>query len=128
MMSPSCACSKKTAPTQDRGQRPHHHVDGCGWRRLVGRPEPRLAGDAPEAIKLCLEWGGDVNAANDVGYTALHGAAFRGANEAVTLLVEKGARMDVKNQEGRIPVNMAEGMHIGPGGWVEHDDTVALHA
>jgi hypothetical protein len=21
---------------------------------------------------------------------------------------------------------MAEGMHIGPGGWVEHDDTVAL--
>jgi ankyrin repeat protein len=82
--------------------------------------------DAPEALKLCLEWGGDVNAANDVGYTALHGAAFRGANEVVTLLVEKGARMDVKNQEGRLPVNMAEGMHIGPGGWVEHEDTAAL--
>jgi uncharacterized protein len=82
--------------------------------------------DAPEALKLCLEWGGDVNAANDVGYTALHGAAFRGANEVVKLLVEKGARMDVKNQEGRLPVNMAEGMHIGPGGWVEHEDTAAL--
>jgi ankyrin repeat protein len=82
--------------------------------------------DAPEAIKLCLEWGGDVNAANDVGYTALHGAAFRGANEVVKLLVEKGARTDVKNQEGRLPVNMAEGMHIGPGGWVEHEDTAAL--
>jgi uncharacterized protein len=82
--------------------------------------------DAPEALKLCLEWGGDVNAANDVGYTALHGAAFRGANEVVRLLVEKGARMDVKSQEGRLPVNMAEGMHIGPGGWVEHEDTAAL--
>ena len=82
--------------------------------------------DAPEALKLCLEWGGDVNAANDVGYTALHGAAFRGANDVVKLLVEKGARMDVKNQEGRLPVNMAEGMHIGPGGWVEHEDTAAL--
>jgi ankyrin repeat protein len=82
--------------------------------------------DAPEALKLCLEWGGDVNAANDVGYTALHGAAFRGANEVVKLLVEKGAKMDVKNQEGRLPVNMAEGMHIGPGGWVEHEDTAAL--
>jgi len=82
--------------------------------------------DAPEALKLCLEWGGDVNAANDVGYTALHGAAFRGANEVVKLLVEKGARMDVKNQEGRLAVNMAEGMHIGPGGWVEHEDTAAL--
>jgi ankyrin repeat protein len=82
--------------------------------------------DAPEALKLCLEWGGDVNAKNDVAYTALHGAAFRGANDVVQMLVEKGARMDVKNQEGRLPVNMAEGMHIGPGGWVEHDDTAAL--
>jgi uncharacterized protein len=82
--------------------------------------------DAPEALRLCLEWGGDVNAANEVGYTALHGAAFRGANEVVKLLVEKGAKMDVKNQEGRLPVNMAEGMHIGPGGWVEHEDTAAL--
>jgi ankyrin repeat protein len=82
--------------------------------------------DAPEALKLCLEWGGDVNAANDVGYTALHGAAFRGANEVVKFLVSNGARMDAKNQEGRLPVNMAEGMHIGPGGWVEHEDTAAL--
>ena len=82
--------------------------------------------DAPEALKLCLEWGGDVNAANEVGYTALHGAAFRGANEVVKLFVEKGARMDAKNQEGRLPVNMAEGMHIGPGGGVEHEDTAAL--
>jgi ankyrin repeat protein len=82
--------------------------------------------DAPEALKLCLEWGNDVNAKNDVGYTALHGAAFRGANEVVKLLVDKGAKMDVKNQEGRLPVNMAEGMHIGPGGWVEHEDTAAL--
>src|SRR5580658_1171410 len=82
--------------------------------------------EAPEALQLCLEWGGDVNAANDVGYTALHGAAFRGANEVVKLLVEKGAKMDAKSQEGRLPVNMAEGMHIGPGGWVEHEDTAAL--
>jgi uncharacterized protein len=96
---------------------------GVGWSEGQSHGS---AAEAPEAIRLCLEWGGDVNAANDVGYTALHGAAFRGANEVVTLLVEKGARMDVKNQEGRIPVNMAEGMHIGPGGWVEHDDTVAL--
>jgi len=82
--------------------------------------------DAPEALKLCLEWGGDVNAVNAEGYTALHGASFRGANEVIQFLVDHGAKMDVKNKEGRLPVNMAEGMHIGPGGWVEHDDTVAL--
>lgn len=96
---------------------------GVGWSD--GQSHGSQA-DAPEALKLCMEWGGDVNAKNDVGYTALHGAAFRGANEVVKLLVEKGARMDVKNQEGKLPVNMAEGMHIGPGGWVEHDDTAAL--
>jgi uncharacterized protein len=96
---------------------------GVGWSDGQSHGSPN---DAPEALQLCMEWGGDVNAANDVGYTALHGAAFRGANEVVKLLVEKGARMDVKNQEGRLPVNMAEGMHIGPGGWVEHEDTAAL--
>jgi hypothetical protein len=77
-------------------------------------------------LQLCLDWGLDIAAKNEVGYTALHGAAFRGANDVVKFLVAHGAPMDVKNQEGRLPVNMAEGMHIGPGGWVEHDDTVAL--
>lgn len=96
---------------------------GVGWSD--GQSHGNQA-EAPEAIRLCLEWGGDVNAKNDIGYTALHGAAFRGANDVVKLLVEKGARMDVKNQDGKLPVNMAEGMHIGPGGWVEHDDTAAL--
>jgi uncharacterized protein len=96
---------------------------GLGWSDGQSHGSQK---DAPEAIELCMQWGGDVNAANDVGYTALHGAAFRGANDVVKLLVEKGARMDVKNQEGRLPVNMAEGMHIGPGGWVEHEDTAAL--
>jgi ankyrin repeat protein len=96
---------------------------GVGWSD--GQSHGSQA-DAPEALRLCMEWGGEVNAKNDVGYTALHGAAFRGANEVVRLLVEKGARTDVKNQEGHLPVNMAEGMHIGPGGWVEHEDTAAL--
>lgn len=96
---------------------------GVGWSD--GQSHGNQA-EAPEAITLCLQWGGDVNAKNDVGYTALHGAAFRGANEVVKLLVAKGARMDVKNQEGKLPVNMAEGMHIGPGGWVEHLDTAKL--
>ena len=96
---------------------------GVGWSD--GQSHGSQA-DAPEALKLCLEWGGDVNAVNDEGYTALHGASFRGANEVVQFLVDHGAKMDVKNKEGRLPVNMAQGMHIGPGGWVEHDDTVAL--
>ena len=96
---------------------------GVGWSD--GQSHGSQA-EAPEALKLCLEWGGDVNAVNDEGYTALHGASFRGANDVIQFLVNHGAKMDLKNKEGRLPVNMAEGMHIGPGGWVEHDDTVAL--
>jgi uncharacterized protein len=96
---------------------------GVGWSDGQSHGSQQ---DAPAAIQLCLEHGADVNAVNKEGYTALHGASFRGANNVVELLVAKGARMDVKNKDGRMPVNMAEGMHIGPGGWVEHEDTVAL--
>ncbi len=44
---------------------------GVGWSD--GQSHGSQA-DAPEALKLCLEWGGDVNAVNDGG---LHGAAWR---------------------------------------------------
>lgn len=96
---------------------------GVGWSD--GQSHGSMA-DAPEAIQICLEHGADVNAVNAEGNTALHGASFRGAANVVELLVAKGARMDAKNKDGRMPINMAEGMHIGPGGWVEHEDIVAL--
>jgi ankyrin repeat protein len=52
--------------------------------------------EALEAVKLALDLGGDVTAANDFGYTALHGAAHRGASAIVELLVGKGARLDAR--------------------------------
>jgi ankyrin repeat protein len=64
------------------------------------------------AVKLVLDLGADVNAIDDNGNTALHGAAFTGANSVVRLLVEKGARLDVKNKLGYLPVTIAEGIHI----------------
>jgi ankyrin repeat protein len=50
------------------------------------------------AVTLLLERGLDVNAADDQGATALHGAASRGANDVIRLLVSKGARLDVKTK------------------------------
>jgi len=64
------------------------------------------------AVKLVLDLGADVNAVDDNGNTALHGAAFTGANSVVRLLVEKGARLDVKDKLGYLPVTIAEGIHI----------------
>ena len=105
------------------GTTPLMMAAGVGWSD--GQSHGATA-DAPEAIQVCLEHGADVNAVNADGNTALHGASFRGAANVVELLVAKGARMDLKNKDGRMPINMAEGMHIGPGGWVEHEEIVAL--
>jgi uncharacterized protein len=57
--------------------------------------------DALEAVKLCLEAGNDVNAVDNNGETALHGAAWRGANDIVMLLVEKGAKLDAREKKGQ---------------------------
>lgn len=62
-----------------------------------------------EAVKLCLQLGADVNAVDKDGLTALHGAAARGADQIVQFLVEKGARMDVKDKKGRTPLDVAMG-------------------
>src|SRR5262249_18589429 len=51
--------------------------------------------EAFEAVKICYEYGNDVNAVDANGDTALHGAAHRGSNDIVSFLVEKGAKLDV---------------------------------
>ena len=62
-----------------------------------------------EAVKMCLELGNDVNAVNDLGETALHGAAFRGTNIVVEYLVEQGAILDAKEENGWTPWAIAYG-------------------
>ena len=41
-----------------------------------------------EAVQLCLELGGDVNAVNAMGLAAVHGAANRGSDDIIELLGE----------------------------------------
>ena len=62
-----------------------------------------------EAVKMCVELGNDVNAVNDLMETALHGAAFRGANIVVDYLVEQGAKLDAREENGWIPWAIADG-------------------
>ncbi len=62
-----------------------------------------------EAVKLCLEKGADVNAANSMGLTAVFGAANRGADDILAFLVEHGARLDVKDKQGRTPDGLGRG-------------------
>ena len=65
--------------------------------------------DALEALKVALQAGSDVNALNRDGETALHGAAFRGSNEMVQLLVDAGAKLDVVSALGFTPLMVANG-------------------
>jgi ankyrin repeat protein len=60
-----------------------------------------------EAVKIALQLGNDVNASNEAGNTALHGAASKAYNDVIKLLVEKGANLDVKNKRGQTPLTLA---------------------
>ena len=79
---------------------------GIGWAAnwSVNAPYPAL-----EAVKYSLELGNDVNAADNRGYTALHGAAYLGNNELVNYLVSKGAKVNVKSKAGDSAADMANG-------------------
>ncbi len=65
-----------------------------------------------EAVKLCHELGNDVNAVNTMGLTALMGAANRGSDDIITFLVEKGAKLDARDKEGRTALTWAEGVFL----------------
>ncbi|MGP0076676.1 MAG: ankyrin repeat domain-containing protein [Bryobacteraceae bacterium] len=79
-----------------------------------------------EAVKLCLEKGADVNAANSMGLTAVFGAANRGADDLLAFLVEHGARLDVKDKEGRTPMVWAQGVFLATNAPEAKPSTIAL--
>jgi ankyrin repeat protein len=65
-----------------------------------------------EAVKLCYELGMDVNAVNSMGLTAVFGAANRGSDDIIRFLVDKGARLDIADNEGRTPLDWARGVFL----------------
>jgi ankyrin repeat protein len=79
-----------------------------------------------EAVKLCVELGLDVNAVNSMGLTAVHGAANRGSDDIMKFLVAQGARLDVKDKEGRTPMTWAEGVFLATHPARPKPSTIAL--
>jgi uncharacterized protein len=75
----------------------------------AGAAGARNEADAMAAIALCLKYGADVNAFNSTGQTALHIAVER-SDAVVRLLVERGAEMDLKDRDGRTPLDIAMGV------------------
>jgi ankyrin repeat protein len=79
-----------------------------------------------EAVQLCLDKGADVNAKNSMGVTAVIGAANRGSDDILELLVKKGARLDIKDKEGRTPLVWAEGVFLATNAPEAKPSTMAL--
>ena len=83
---------------------------GVNW--VVDQTADEGAKALLEAVQLCAELGLDVNAINSMGLTAAHGAANRGSDDILRFLASKGARLDVKDKEGRTPLTWAEGVFL----------------
>lgn len=69
-----------------------------------------------EALKVALELGNNIDAVDNNGETAMHGAAYRNHPLAVKLLAERGADIKVwnrKNRAGWTPLAIAQGYRFG---------------
>ena len=95
----------------------------------------RSAEESVEAVKLLLELGADVNAQNEGGLSALHGAAHRAALNEIKLLVEHGASLTLESKPaarfgnskfGLLPLDWAQGVPVGVQSAIYHADAVDL--
>jgi uncharacterized protein len=68
------------------------------------------------AVTAAAELGGDINAVNRAGDTALHGAAAKRWTSVIRYLVDKGATLEVKNKRGQTPLALAVGRGEDDGG------------
>jgi ankyrin repeat protein len=83
-----------------------------------------------EALEVLLKGGGEINATDNRGQTPIHGAAFWGWTEVVQFLADHGAKVDVKDAQGKTPLDSAMGRAGGNsrgGQRIEvHEETGAL--
>jgi len=111
-------------------------ASGLGWVEGVTyewSPEDNL-----QAVKLCLDLGIDPNLADDQGRTALHGAAHKGRNAVIQMLVDHGANLEAHDMGSRdtvngamkgwtwIPLHYAQGLvRVGVQSAIAHPETAA---
>ena len=84
---------------------------GIAW---ASNQERASEAEVLEAVTLLVEeLDADVNFVSDLGETAMHAAAYRGANSVVQYLFDKGAELDVVAVDGRTPLRVADGVEYG---------------
>jgi len=80
---------------------------GLSWRTGLSRGREQ---DAIATMTMLLdEFGADINAANQSGDTALHGAVMKGSLAIVEFLLARGANLDAINAKKLRPLDIAMG-------------------
>jgi ankyrin repeat protein len=82
---------------------------GGGAGGIIKAGRGNRSREAEQAVRVLLKTGVDVNATNEADFSAIHGAAFLGANEMLELLVKEGADINARDFRGRTPYRIAEG-------------------
>jgi ankyrin repeat protein len=100
--------------TNDDGTTPLMVAAGVGTSSPGEDPgtEPEML----EAVKVALELGGNVNAVDKNGETAMHGAAYKHGPSVARFLAEHGAKVEVwnkPNRRGWTPLRITEGIPVG---------------
>jgi len=78
--------------------------------------DPGTESEVLDAVTLALEVGLDINAVDDKGETAMHGATYKHLPRVVRFLADAGADIEIwnrTNDKGITPLNIAEGVHRG---------------
>ena len=78
--------------------------------------DPGTEAEVLEAVKVALTLGGDVNAVDKNGETAMHGAAYKHAPSAARYLAEHGAKVEIwnrPNKQGWTAYRITEGIPVG---------------
>jgi ankyrin repeat protein len=89
----------------DNGDTALTAAGGIGWVEGVTYETSRK--NNLETMKFLLDLGLDPNHQNREGRTALMGASHKGRNEVIQLLVDRGARLDLKDRGSRDTANAA---------------------
>jgi ankyrin repeat protein len=79
-----------------------------GLNRLIGE-SPITEAQALDAVKFLVELGADATGATTIGENALFGAAYRGWNALLELLIDKGADVNAVSKAGVTPWLAASG-------------------
>jgi ankyrin repeat protein len=117
------------------GATPLMAAAGVGW--TDGFSKEYSEDETLAVMRMLIDMGADVNAADDRRITALHGAAHKAATGAIRLLVENGASLEATDNgkvasfgstvpQGLTPLDWAMGVPIGASSGIFHPEAVEM--